>query len=75
MGAGKYPAEALTGLYIKEFYMDGKKERILSQARAVCRALVKAETQKDTEFFLMELGRLARRLRDLQKREGHNAQN
>jgi hypothetical protein len=55
--------------------MDGKKERILSQARAVCRALVKAETQKDTEFFLMELGRLARRLRDLQKREGHNAQN
>jgi hypothetical protein len=55
--------------------MGGKKERILQQARAVCRALVKAETQRDTEFFLMELGRLARRLRDLQKKEGYDVKN
>jgi hypothetical protein len=55
--------------------MDGKKERILQQARAVARALTKAETQRDTEFFLMELGRLARRLRDLQKKEGYDVKN
>jgi hypothetical protein len=55
--------------------MDGKKERILQKARAVARALIKAETQRDTEFFLAELGRLARRLRDLQKKEAPNAQN
>jgi hypothetical protein len=55
--------------------MDGKKESILSKARAVCRALTKAETQRDAEFFLAELGRLARRLRDLQKKEGYDVKN
>lgn len=55
--------------------MDKKKERILDQARAVARALDKSETQADAEFFLMELGRLARRLREEQKKEGWNVKN
>lgn len=55
--------------------MDKKKERILDQARAVARALDKSERQQDAEFFLAELGRLARRLREEQKRGGYNVQN
>jgi hypothetical protein len=55
--------------------MRENKGRLLDQARAVARALDKAEKQQDAEFFLAELGRIARRLREEQKKGRQNVQN
>jgi hypothetical protein len=54
---------------------ENKRGRILDQARAVARALEKAERRQDAEFFLAEMGRLARQLRTEQKKEGYDAKN